>query len=157
MTPTFRIAVIAGDGIGRKSCPRACACCEAAARALRLCALEFTPFRMGALRLLPAARPDDAGRLEGAAAGHGRDLLRRGRLARHGAGPHFAVGFTAEVPPRVRPVHQPATGAPVRRRALPAGRAQAGRHRLLRGAREHRGRIHRAGRRDVRGHAIARS
>jgi isocitrate/isopropylmalate dehydrogenase len=33
------------------------------------------------------------------------------------------VGLAAQVPPRVRPVHQPAPGAPVRRRALPlAGR-----------------------------------
>jgi tartrate dehydrogenase/decarboxylase/D-malate dehydrogenase len=30
--------------------------------------------------------------------------------------PCVAVGFAAEVPPRVRPVHQPASGAPVRRR-----------------------------------------
>jgi tartrate dehydrogenase/decarboxylase/D-malate dehydrogenase len=32
------------------------------------------------------------------------------------------VGLAAQVPPRIRPVHQPAPGAPVRRRALLAGR-----------------------------------
>ncbi len=33
----------------------------------------------------------------------------------------FSSGLAAEVPPRVRPVRQPASGAPVPRRPLPAG------------------------------------
>ena len=78
-------------------------------------------------------------------------LLFGGRLARHRARPRLAVGLAAEVPPRVRPVHQPAPGAPVRRRARARWPAASPATSTTRGAREHRGRIHQP-RRRVRGH-----
>ena len=151
MTPAFRIAAIAGDGIGKEVLPEGLRVMKAAAERFGF-ELEIRDDRVGQLRLVRAARPDDAGRLEAAARRLRRDLLRRRRLAGHGGRQRLAVGLAAQVPPRVRPVHQPAAGAPVRRRAVSAGRSQARRHRLLRGAREHRGRVHQPRRRDVRGH-----
>ena len=97
--------------------------------------------RLRLLRLLPQARPDDAGGLEGAHRRAGRDLLRRRRLAREGAGPHLAVGLADPVPARVRPVREPAAGAADARGALAARRPQARRHRLLGRPREHRRRV----------------
>ena len=151
MTPTFRIAAIPGDGIGKEVLPEGLRVLNAAAERFGF-ALELRQIEWASCDYHARARPDDAGRLEAAARRRRCDLLRRGRLARDGARPRLAVGFAAEVPARVRPVRQPAPGAAVRRRALPARGPQAGRHRLPRRAREHRGRIHGARRRDVRRH-----
>ena len=51
MTPTFRIAVIPGDGIGKEVMPEGLRVLEAAAERFDF-ALEFTPHRLGQLRLL---------------------------------------------------------------------------------------------------------
>ena len=112
----------------------------------------FRPFRLRLLGLLREARPDDAGRLEGADRQARRDLFRRGRLARQDSGSRFAVGLADQVPPRVRPVRQSAPGAADARRAVAAGEPQARRHRFLGGAREHRRRIFLRRRPHVPGH-----
>ena len=64
--------------------------------------------RLGQLRLLRCPRKNDARRLESATVRHGRHPLRRSGLAGQRARPCLAVGLVAQVPPRVRPVHQPA-------------------------------------------------
>src|SRR6185503_4786750 len=92
---------------------------------------EVRPFRFRFLRLLRKARPDDAGRLEGADRQARCDLFRRGRLAREDPGSYFAVGFADQVPPGVRPVCEPAAGPADAWRAVAAGEPQAGRHRYL--------------------------
>ena len=51
MTPTFRIAVIPGDGIGKEVMPEGLRVLEAAAERFGF-ALEFRADRMGELRLL---------------------------------------------------------------------------------------------------------
>ena len=84
MIPTFRIAAIAGDGIGKEVMPEGLRVVQAAAKRFGF-ELEMPHHRLGQLRLLRRPRPDDAGRLEGAARRRRRDLLRRGRLARHRA------------------------------------------------------------------------
>ena len=136
----YRIAVIPGDGIGKEVDARGRARAGGRGEEIRLRAAPG-PFRFRLLRLLREARPDDAGGLEGADRQARRDLLRRGRLAGEGARPHLAVGLADPVPPRVRPVRQSAPGAADARRAVAARRPQARRHRLLGGAREHRGRV----------------
>ena len=151
MSKVSRIAVIPGDGIGKEVMPEALRVLGAAGKRFGIAAGSPTD-RLGELRPLPGHRADDARRLEGAAGRQRCDPVRRRRLARDGARPRLAVGLAAQVPPRVRPVHQPASGAAVRRRAVSAGRAQGRRHRLHRGAREHRRRIHEPRRRDVRRH-----
>ena len=62
---------------------------------------------------------------------HDAILLRRGRLAGDGARPRLAVGLADPVPPRVRPVREPAPGAADAGHAVAARRPQARRHRLL--------------------------
>ena len=151
MIPIFRIAAIAGDGIGKEVLPEGLRVMKAAAERfgfeLEIREIEWASCDWYAQH--GQMMPDDwKQQLDGCR----RDLLRRRRLAGHGGRQRLAVGFAAQVPPRVRPVHQPAAGAPVRRRAVSAGRSQAGRHRLLRRAREHRGRVHQPRRCDVRGH-----
>jgi isocitrate/isopropylmalate dehydrogenase len=59
---THRIAVIAGDGIGKEVMPEGLRVLAAVADKFEL-DLQFTTIRLGQLRLLPAARRDDAGRL----------------------------------------------------------------------------------------------
>ncbi len=59
MAKNYRIAVIAGDGIGREVVPEGIACVEAAARRLRL-RVRVARFRLE-LRALRQDRPDDAG------------------------------------------------------------------------------------------------
>src|SRR3546814_15335292 len=68
--------------------------------------------RFRLLRLLPAPRHDDAGRLEGPHRRRRRDLLRRGRLAGYGARSHLAMAIADPVPPRIRTVREPAPRPP---------------------------------------------
>ena len=120
---SYRIAVIPGDGIGKEVVPEGMRVLEAAAKRfgfeLRLRRVSTSPPatimpRHG--RMMPEDWKEQIG-------GHRRHLLRRRRLAGHRARSHFALGLAAPVPPRVRPVCQPAAGAADARRALPlAGR-----------------------------------
>ena len=146
-----RIAVIPGDGIGKEVMPEGVRVLEAAAKKFGF-ELQLDDFDFAILRLLRKARPHDAGGLEGADRPARRHLFRRRRHAGPRARPHLAVGLADPVPPRIRPVHQSAPGAADARRALPARQPQARRHRLLGGAREHRGRIFRHRRQDVSRH-----
>ena len=152
MTPTFRIAADRRRRHRQGSDARRPARAEGRRRALRLRARDPRRSNGPAATTTPQhgqMMPDDwKQQLEGV------DAIYFGAVGwpADGARPRLAVGLAAQVPPRVRPVHQPAAGAPVRRRALPARRPQARRHRLLRRAREHRGRVHQPRRRDVRGH-----
>ena len=111
----YRIAVIAGDGIGKEVMPEGVRVLEAAAQEIRLRA-RLRPLRLE-LRQLRQARPDDAAGLEGARSAATTHLLRRRRLAGQGARSRLAVGFADQVPARVRPVRQPAPGAADARRA----------------------------------------
>ena len=61
----LKIAVIAGDGIGKEVVPEGLRVLEAAARRYDL-GLHFDDVRLRLLRPLRKARPDDARRLEGA-------------------------------------------------------------------------------------------
>ena len=133
------IAVIPGDGIGREVIPEGVRVLEAvgAKHGLRFKWQEF-PLE---LRLVQGARQDVPGRRARHPAQVRRDLLRRGRQPGDRARPHLGVGTADQLPPLVRPLRQPAPGAPVRRPALPARRPQARRHRLHRDPREHRGRV----------------
>jgi tartrate dehydrogenase/decarboxylase/D-malate dehydrogenase len=80
-----KIAVIAGDGIGKEVMPEGLRALEAAAKPA---AAGVPPFRLGPLRLLRRTRPDDARRLEGPALG--MDAIFFG-----------AVGWPATVPDHV--------------------------------------------------------
>ena len=91
---TYKIAVIPGDGIGREVMPEGLRALDAVTARFGV-RFDFVQIDW-ASRLLRAARQDDAGRLEGATVGHGRDPVRRGRLAGDGARSHFAA---AEIPP----------------------------------------------------------
>ena len=77
---THRIAVIAGDGIGKEVMPEGLRVLEAAATRFGI-ALEVRPLRLLELGLLRTPRQDAARRLEGAHRRPRRDLLRRRRLA----------------------------------------------------------------------------
>ena len=145
------IAVIPGDGIGKEVMPEGLRVLEAAASRFDI-DLQFKHIDWASCDYYEehgTMMPDDwkaqLGRLR-------RHLLRRRGLAAESARPHLVVGLAAQVPPRVRPVHQPAAGAAVRGRALPARGPQARRHRFLRGARKHRRRVHQPGRPRLRRH-----
>ena len=135
----FRIAVIPGDGIGKEVMPEGLRVLEAAGRKFGI-ASQFDEFDWSCDYYQKHGRmmPDDG--LDQLRKSR-RDLLRRGRLAGDGARPRLAVGFADPLPPRVRPVREPAPGAADAGVPLPAGGPQAGRHRFLRRAREHRGRV----------------
>ena len=113
----YRLAVIPGDGIGKEVMPEGVRVLEAAARKFGI-DLAARPLRLRVLRLLREARQHDAGRLEGPDRRPRRHLLRRRRLAGEDAGPRLALGLAAPVPARVRPVRQPAAGAPDAGRAV---------------------------------------
>ena len=66
MTPTFRIAAIAGDGIGKEVMPEGLRVLQAAAERFGF-ELECRTIDWASCDYYAAARPDDAGRLEGAA------------------------------------------------------------------------------------------
>ena len=107
MKKTHRIAVIAGDGIGKEVDARRPA--RARGRGERFgFDLEFDHFDFASCDYYAKhgqMMPDDWKEQIGGAR---RDLLRRRRLARQGARPRLAVGLAAPVPARVRPVRQPA-------------------------------------------------
>ena len=151
MGKTLRIAAIPGDGIGKEVMPEGLRVLEAAATRFGI-ELQFKHIEWASCDYYAKTgqmMPDDwKAQLDG------MDAVYFGAVGWPATVPdHVSLwGIVAEVPARVRPVHQPAPGAPVRRRAVPAGRAQGRRHRLLRRAREHRRRIHQPGWRHVRRH-----
>ena len=95
---TYKLAVIAGDGIGKEVVPEGLRVLEAAAAKFKF-DLQARHLRLRLCRLLPQAQGDDAGGLEAADRQPRRDLLRRRRLAGGRAGPHLAMGFADPVPP----------------------------------------------------------
>ena len=135
------IAVIPGDGIGREVIPEGVRVLEAvgAKHGLRFKWQEF-PWNCDWYKAHGKMCPDDA-----------PDILRKFDAIYFGAvgnpaivaRPYLRVGTADQLPALVRPLRQPAPGAPVRGPALPARRPQARRHRLHRDAREHRGRVRR--------------
>ena len=149
MAKNYRVAVIAGDGIGREVVPEGIAALEAAGAALRL-----RP-RMARIRLelrnLRENRPHDAGRRARPAAALRRDLPRRGRLSRR-AGPCLALGVADPDAPQLPAIHQSAPGAADGRGRVAAEGPRARRHRFLCRAREQRGRIFLDRRPALRGH-----
>ena len=144
------IAVIPGDGIGREVMPEGVRVLEAvgAKHGLRFKWKEFDwscDWYKAHGKMCPDDAPADPAQVR-------RDLLRRGRQPGDRARPHLGLGPADQLPPLVRPVRQPAPGAPVRGPALPARRPQARRHRLHRDPREHRGRVRQRRRPHVRRH-----
>ena len=122
------IAVIPGDGIGREVIPEGVRVLEAvgAKHGLRFKWQEFPwscDWYKAHGRMCPEDAPDILKQVR-------RDLLRRGRQPVDRPRPHLGLGPADQLPPLVRPVREPAPGAPVRGPALPARRPQAGRHRL---------------------------
>jgi peptide/nickel transport system ATP-binding protein len=87
--------------------------------------LQLRPLRLE-LRLLREARPHDADRLARPDRRPRRDLLRRGRLARACPTTCRSGLAPAQVPPRVRPVREPAAGAPDAGHPVAARGPQAG-------------------------------
>ena len=147
----YNIAVIPGDGIGKEVMPEGVRVLEAAAKKF---GFELRQDNFDSPRCDYYAK-------------HGRMMPEdwKDKIGRHDAIFFGAVGWPAtvpdhislwgslhQVPPRVRPVHQSAPGAADARRAVAARQSQAGRHRLLGRAREHRGRIFGGRRPDVRRH-----
>ena len=147
---THRIAVIAGDGIGKEVMPEGLRVVEAAARKFGV-DVEFTSFDWSCDyyakhgKMMPDDWFEQLSRVR-------RDLLRRGRLAGDGARSRVAVGLAHQVPPRLRPVRELAAVQADAGHSVAAGQSQAGRHRLRRRPREHRGRVFVGRRPDVRGH-----
>ena len=134
-----KIAVIAGDGIGKEVMPEGIRALEAAAAEIR----HRVPMGRVAveLRLLREARADDARGLVRADPRARCHLLRRRRLAGDGARSHFAVGVADPVAARLRPIRQHAAVPPDAGHPVAARQPQARRHRFRRRAREHRRRI----------------
>ena len=108
MAKSYRVAVIAGDGIGHEVMPEGIAAMERAAGTYGF-ELRLERVRLE-LRALCQDRADDArGRARPAAALR-RRLSRRGRPSR-GARPCLAVGPADPAAPRLSPIRQPAPGA----------------------------------------------
>ena len=149
MAKTHRIAVVPGDGIGKETVPEALKVLDAASRRFGF-GLEFAHYDWSCETYKKTGAMMPAGR-HGASGAVRLDPARRGRLARR-AGPHLALGPADPDPPRLRPVCQSAALQADARRAHAACQSHRGRHRLLRGAREHRGRIFLGRRTHVRGH-----
>ena len=127
---SFKIAVIPGDGIGKEVVPEGIRVLKAAAERFDI-AIKFDDFDFASCDYYAKhgkMMPDD---WKAKIGGLRRNILRRGRLARHGARPHLPLGFAATVPPRVRPVCESAAGTADAGRALAAGRPQPWRHRFL--------------------------
>jgi isocitrate/isopropylmalate dehydrogenase len=89
---TYRIAVIPGDGIGTEVVPEGVRVLEAAAKRfgfeLRQDWFDFSScdYYLQHGRMMPEDWKERIGSPR-------RHLLRRGRLARQGAGPHLALGL----------------------------------------------------------------
>ena len=145
-----KIAVIAGDGIGKEVVPEGMRVLDAAGRKF---GFEFQwdelpwscDYYLEHGRMMPEDGLDQIKRPR-------RDLPGRGRLAGHGAGPCLALGPAHQDPPRVRAVRQHPPGPADARHPLAAGRPQARRDRLHRRAREQRGRVFVDRRPQLRGH-----
>ena len=120
-TRRYRVAVIPGDGIGKEVVPEGVRVLEKAARQHGFeLALDWFDFascdyyeRHG--RMMPEDWKAQIG-------GHDAIFFGAVGMARAGAGPHLALGLAAAVPARVRPIRQPASGAPDARRPVPARR-----------------------------------
>ena len=146
---SFRIAVIAGDGIGQEVIPAGIAAIEARdARHRRVGVVQRSAVE---LRLLPRARADDGrGRLR--ADGDVRRAVHRrarraGRVGRRVGGPD------PRHPPEVRSVREPAADAAAGRAELAAGQPRRRGHRHGLRARELRRRVLRRRRTDPSRHA----
>jgi tartrate dehydrogenase/decarboxylase/D-malate dehydrogenase len=115
---THKIAIIAGDGIGKEVMPEGIRAVDAAALRFGI-NIEWTTFDWANCDYYAKhgkMMPDDwKAQLQSASR---RSSSARSAAGR-GAGSYFAVGLAAEVPPRIRPVREPAPGAPDARRALP--------------------------------------
>ena len=145
-----KIALIPGDGIGKEVRAGGRARARSRRRAASTSS-SSSPISTGRAIACCQDRQDDAGRRHGAAQGFREHLPGRRRLAGR-ARPRLAVGPADPDPPRLRRVREP---APVRLfEGVPcaARQPQAGRHRLLGGAREHRGRVQLGRRPHVPGH-----
>ena len=134
----YRIAAIPGDGIGKETVPEGIRVLDAAAARFGF-TLDYAHYdwscetyhRTGAM--MPADGLDQLREQR-------RDPARRGRVS-GGAGSRLALGAADPDPPRLRPVREPAAVPADAGRAHAAGRPHRGGHRLLRRAREHRGRV----------------
>ena len=147
----YRIAVIPGDGIGKEVVPEGLRVLEVAAKKHGV-SVQFDHFDFASWDYYEK---------------HGEMMPEdwKAKIGKHDAiyfgavgwpakipGSHFVVGIADQVPPRIRPVRQPAPGAADARRAVAARQPQARRYRFLGGAREHRGRIFLGRRTHVPGH-----
>ena len=151
MAKTYRVAVIAGDGIGREVVPEGIAAMEAAARRYGF-GFEWKEFDWSCETYAKTGRmmPEDGiDQLTPVRLG----LSRRGRLSRR-ARSHLAVGAADPVAARVPAIRQLAPGAAPRRGRHAAEEPRARRHRFLCRAREQRGRIFLGRRPALRGHRI---
>jgi tartrate dehydrogenase/decarboxylase/D-malate dehydrogenase len=123
MTHAFKIALIPGDGIGKEVLPEGVRVLDAAAQRFGL-ALHYTPIDWASCDWYQQhgqMMPDDwKAQLQG------QDALFFGAVGWPATVPdHVSLwGSLLKIPARIRPVHQPAPGAPVRRCAVPAGGAQ---------------------------------
>ena len=107
-----RVAVIAGDGIGKEVIPAGIAVVKKAAAA---CGASCRVRRVSVgLRLLPQARAHDGRGRVRSAPGVRRDLSRRDRRS-VGAGPRLGLGADPADPAALRSVRQPAADAAARR------------------------------------------
>ena len=136
-----RIAAIPGDGIGQEVIAAGLEVLEALQARDARAAPRGDSVRLG-LGILSPARPHDARGRPRSAARVRCHLFRRGRRARH-SGRRHALGPPPRDLPGLRSVRERAPGAAAARRDQPAARRPAGRPRLDRRAREHRGRVRR--------------
>ena len=136
---SYRIGVIAGDGIGPEVVAEARKALSAAGFSY-----EAVEFDLGGARYLRTGEvlPDSAARRAG------RPRRHPPRRRRHPRGPPRSAGTgpAAAVALRVRPVRQPAARPPPPRRPHPAGRQRSRRHRHGGHPGEHRGGLRRRGR-----------
>ena len=99
MTKNYRVAVIAGDGIGREVVPEGIVVLEAAARCYGF-GLEWREFDWSCRESLCENRPHDAGRRARPVAALQLGISRRGRVSRR-TGPRFIVGIADPAAPQL--------------------------------------------------------
>ena len=148
---TLKIAIIAGDGIGKEVIPAGLAAIEAATRGHRRLAPVHRAARGAATTTCSHGRMMDEDGFE-RLAGVRRHLPRRHRLA-GGSRSHRRLGSAAAAAPALPAVRQPPADAPAARARLAAREPHGGRHRHGVRARELRGRVRRARRARSRRHA----